>query len=403
MARPNKSNKPAVAFYDLTGCNGCLLSFLFNEEELLDLAAHIDIKAFRFVKEIKDDKQLDIAFVEGLVASNDDLDILKSVRSRAKVLVAFGSCACTGCIPAYRNFIDPSKYSGLVYEKLKELRDMPATPIKDYVTVDHYIPGCPPDKKQVLNFIKDVLLGKTPVDYDKPVCFECRLNQNRCLLDDGKMCLGPITRGGCDSICTNGGLECWGCRGPTPDANIPLIIKLLEEKGFTKEHIKQRLRTFAGLMIEKPPKQKMVKPVKIRPKKDKAKKKPAKKMKKHDKKMKKHDKKMKKHDKKMKKHAKKLKRPKKARKGKKASKVKKTKRKAKSHPSRKKALKKRVKKKPARRNAKKNAVKKKTKKTPANKKTCVKNKVKNKAPKKVAPKKPKKPASFFSRMKLKKK
>lgn len=392
MARQKKNTKPAVGFYDLTGCNGCLLSFLFNEEELLDLAAHIDIKAFRFVKDIKDDKQLDIAFVEGLVASNDDLDILKSVRSRTKVLVALGTCACTGCIPAYRNFIDPSKYSGLVYDKLKELRDTPATPINDHVMVDYYIPGCPPDKKQILSFIKDVLLGKRPQEYDKPVCFECRLNQNRCLLDDGKMCLGPITRGGCDSICTNGGLECWGCRGPTPDANIPLMIKLLEEKGFTKEHIKQRLRTFAGLMIEKPPKQKMVKPVKIRPKKEKAKKKPAKMINMHAKKIRKPKKPKK---------VKKLKKAKKSGKAKKARKVKKAKKKPAKKKAKKKA-KKNLSKKPANNNARKTAVKKKAKKTPAKKKTGVKNKVKHRAPAKVAPKKPK-AASFLSRMKLKKK
>jgi coenzyme F420-reducing hydrogenase gamma subunit len=203
-----KSAKPAVAFYDLTGCQGCVLSFLFNEDELLDLAKHIDIKAFRFVKEQKEEKQFDIVFVEGLVASKNDLEVLKSLREKTKVLIALGACACTGCIPAYRNFVDASKYAYLVYEKVKEIKDVPATPINEHVQVDYFIPGCPPDKKQIAKFVKDVLLGKNPYDYDRPVCFECRLNENRCLLDEGKMCLGPITRGGCDSICTNGKLEC---------------------------------------------------------------------------------------------------------------------------------------------------------------------------------------------------
>ncbi|MBW2971791.1 hypothetical protein KY359_02030 [Candidatus Woesearchaeota archaeon] len=282
--KANKSTKPVVAFYDLTGCQGCVLTFLFNEDELLDLAGQVDIKAFRFAKGAKDESRFDLVFVEGLVANNSDLEVLKAIREKTNTLVALGACACTGCIPAYRNFIDTSKYASLVYEKVQEIRDQPATPISEHVHVDYFIPGCPPDKKQIASFIKDALLGKTPKDYDKPVCFECRLNENRCLLDNGRMCLGPITRGGCDSICTNGKLECWGCRGPTPDANIPLMIKLLEKKGFTKEHIKQRLRTFAGMQMEKPP-LKTVKPKKEKkkPKKEKKikkEKKPAKKAKK---------------------------------------------------------------------------------------------------------------------------
>ncbi|MBW2964701.1 hypothetical protein KY363_04540 [Candidatus Woesearchaeota archaeon] len=251
MANATKT-KPAIGFYDLTGCQGCQLSILFNEPEVLDLISHIDIKAFRFVKGAKDEKQFDIVFIEGLVACQKDMEILKSLREKTKILVALGSCACTGCIPAYRNFIDSSKYAYLVYERVPEAKDVPATPISEHVKVDYFIPGCPPDKKQIAKFIKDILQGKNPYDYDRPVCFECRLNQNRCLLDDGKMCLGPITRGGCESVCTNGKLECWGCRGPMPDANLQLMSKLLEQKGFAKEHIKQRLRTFAGMMMEKP-------------------------------------------------------------------------------------------------------------------------------------------------------
>jgi len=261
-----EKKKPVVGFFDLTGCNGCLLSFLFNEDELLDLAKQVDIVNFRFFTEKKEDTHFDLVFVEGLVAANDDLERLKKLREKTDKLVAFGACACTGCVPAYRNFIDQSKYAYLVYEKAKEISDLPPQPIGDHIKVDFFIPGCPPDKKQIATFIKDILLGKRPYDYDKPVCFECRLNENRCLLDDKKMCFGPITRGGCNSVCTNGKFECWGCRGPTPDADIPLMIRLLEQKGFTKEHIKQRLRTFSGMPIEKPQNLKVVKPQKIKKK-----------------------------------------------------------------------------------------------------------------------------------------
>jgi sulfhydrogenase subunit delta len=244
--------RPIVGFYDLAGCNGCLLSVLFNEDELLDLTKLVDIRTFRFIKEIKEEKQFDMVFVEGLVACNNDLDVLKALRARSKTLVALGACACTGCIPAMRNFIDQSRYAYLVYERAGEIKDQPPTPISNHVQVDYSIPGCPPSKRQIAAFIKDVALGKKPYDYDRPVCFECRLNENRCLLDDGKMCLGPMTRGGCDSVCTNAKFECWGCRGPMPDANPQLMAKLLEQKGYSKEQVRQRMRTFSGMLLEKP-------------------------------------------------------------------------------------------------------------------------------------------------------
>ena len=99
--------------------------------------------------------------------------------------------------------------------------------------------------------VKDIALGKIPKAHDKPVCYECKLNKNECLLDKDKICFGPITRGNCNAICPNGGLECWGCRGPTDDANIDEMINILKEKGIEHEHIEDRLKTFMGLKLPK--------------------------------------------------------------------------------------------------------------------------------------------------------
>jgi coenzyme F420-reducing hydrogenase gamma subunit len=256
-----KPIKPQVAFFDLTGCNGCLLSVLFNEDEILQVASQIDIKTFRFITDVKN-QEYDIAFVEGLVATNKDLEVLEEIRKKAKVLIALGACACTGCIPATRNFTDPERYVPALYEKIKELGELQPLPIDNYVKVDYYVPGCPPSGKQLMTFIKDLLLSKVPYEYDRPVCFECKLAENRCLLKDGKMCLGTITKGGCDAVCTSSKYECWGCRGPTTDANIDLLRKFFEEKGFTKDQVKTRLRTFMGLKIEGKPEWKVLKPLK---------------------------------------------------------------------------------------------------------------------------------------------
>lgn len=241
--------RPVVGFYGITGCAGCLLSFIFNEEELLDAVSLIDLKAFPFIKKSNVKKKFDIIFLEGTVTTKGEVDIVSDLRARTKFLIALGACSCTGGVPAFRNFISDKTYKHLVYHKAIEISDLEPKPIDAYVKVDYYLPGCPPDKKEILNFIKGMISGKVPIPYDKPVCVECRFNKNRCLLDDGKLCLGPITRGNCNSVCTNGKLECWGCRGPTTDANVDRMIKLLEEKGFHIEHIRKRLKTFVGLKV----------------------------------------------------------------------------------------------------------------------------------------------------------
>jgi len=249
-----KREKLKIGVYAITGCYGCLLSIIFNEDELLDILELVNLKAFPFVKEVNADDKFDYIFMEGLVADKKDLETLKKLRKNSKHLVALGACSCTGCVPAYRQYTLKENYEHLLYKKQKELQDVKPTPIDDHVNVDYYIPGCPPDKKEILTFIKNVVIGKKPRTYESPVCIECRKNSNQCLLDLGKPCLGPITAGGCDSVCINGGFECWGCRGPTKDMNLDLMIKMLRDRGFDNKFIQDRLRTFVGLkmpMIEK--------------------------------------------------------------------------------------------------------------------------------------------------------
>lgn len=241
--------KLKIGFYGITGCAGCQLSVIFNEDELLSLIDLIDVRAFPFIKELNIEEKFDYVFIEGLVASNDDLDVIKKLRKKTKKLVALGACAHTGCVPAYRNFTLKKNYEHLLYKKMKRIKDIKPTPVDAHIEVDYTIPGCPPDKNEILTFIKDIVKGKEPKKYNNPVCVECRRNNNICLLDINKLCLGPITRGGCNSVCTNSGFECWGCRGLTDDADIKLMIDILKSKGYSKKVIKQRMQSFVGLKI----------------------------------------------------------------------------------------------------------------------------------------------------------
>ncbi|RJQ18153.1 NADH:ubiquinone oxidoreductase [Candidatus Woesearchaeota archaeon] len=249
-----KKEKLKIGVYGITGCAGCQLSVIFNEDEILDVVSLVDFKAFPFIKEVNLDQEFDYVFIEGLVADQEDLEVLEKIRKNTKFLVSLGACACTGCVPAYRQFSLKENYEHLLYKKVQDLEDIKPTPVDAHVKVDYYIPGCPPDKREIITFIKNVVMGKQPKPYESPVCVECRRNGNQCLLDLGKPCLGPITAGGCNSVCTNGGFECWGCRGPTKDMNLDLMINILKEKGFDEKFIQDRLRTFVGLklpMLEK--------------------------------------------------------------------------------------------------------------------------------------------------------
>jgi len=244
------SEKLKVGILDITGCNGCVLSVAFNEDQVLDIFNLVDVQAFRFVSDpVEENPEFDIVLMEGMVASPRDLEFLKEIRARTKVLVALGTCAHTGNIPAYRKWAPKENLARLQFEKTDDIADVEVTPLDAHVKVDATIPGCPPNKIEILEVIKNLVIGKGYRPYTMPVCVECRRNNNMCLLEVNKPCLGPITTGGCFAICVNAGLECWGCRGQTADANLDAFMKMLEGKGFKRDFIIERMRTFVGLKI----------------------------------------------------------------------------------------------------------------------------------------------------------
>jgi sulfhydrogenase subunit delta len=244
--------KPKVGFYDVTGCQGCLLSVIFNEEEILDIVNAVDIKEFRFIMKEKYDGPLDICFIEGTIVNKEDKERVKKLRERSKIVIALGTCACHGDIPSLRKFTDEKELEYLKYEKKHEgMEDIgKPQPITAVIKVEYCVPGCPPDRKEIKKFVKELLLGKEFRNYPDPVCRECRLFENGCLLDYQKICLGPLTRGGCGAVCTEGGFECYGCRGITDDANFQEYFKLMGEKKINLRSVKKRMDTFIGLEVE---------------------------------------------------------------------------------------------------------------------------------------------------------
>ena len=245
--KPTK--KPTVGFYGISGCTGCLLTVLYEKcfTRLIEL---VDIKAFPFIQEKNYEGKLDYIFIEGTVCFDEDIVMLNKLRERTDKLVALGSCACFGCVPSMKNFHDQDKIKSFVYPRHNNLKETAPTPLDRHVKVDYRLPQCPPDKDEILEFIECIVTGREFKPYTSPVCVECRAKGNPCLLEQGKICLGPVTNGGCGALCPSNNVTCYGCRGPCKDANIKAFLDMLKKKGFTAKDMRDKMETFAGLAFE---------------------------------------------------------------------------------------------------------------------------------------------------------
>ncbi len=238
--------RPRVAFFELSSCEGCQLQIINNEAHLLDFLSLVTVVNFREAMTEKSD-EYDIAFVEGSVTRADEIERLAKIRKNAKVLIAFGSCACFGGVTQLKNrFKDPAWVKKQVYGDHPVQTSDTARPLEDFVAIDLRIYGCPVKKEEVEKIVTNVILGRSVVQPKYPVCMECKENENLCLYDLGEPCLGPVTRGGCDSWCPNSRFGCWGCRGPAEDANVAQLQVIMKQYGFTEETLLDRLECFGG-------------------------------------------------------------------------------------------------------------------------------------------------------------
>lgn len=238
--------KLKIGIFGVSGCAGCLLQFPFSPE-FQEIANLVDIKSFPLIKEDKYTGDFDYVFIEGTVCFDEDIIILNELRKRAKYIVALGTCAVFGGVPTIKDFQNQEITMKIVYPKYNHLKSTDPEPIDKHIKVDYYIPECPPNKKEIFEFIKDIALNRKIIRYSDPVCFECRRKSNHCLLEDGKLCLGPVTSGGCDAICPSNKVTCYGCRGPCKSANFRAFVNMMKEKGYNEEEIQEKMETFAGL------------------------------------------------------------------------------------------------------------------------------------------------------------
>jgi coenzyme F420-reducing hydrogenase gamma subunit len=246
--------KPTVAVYKFSSCDGCQLSILNLEDDLLALAASVDIAYFLEASSATKPGPYDIGLVEGSISTPEEAERIVAIRRQCTTLIALGTCATAGGIQALRNFGDAKALAASVYPHPEYLDALPtSTPIGAHVPVDLELWGCPVNKHQVLEVIQALLQRRRPQLPATSVCAECKRNGTTCVIvADGVPCLGPITQSGCGALCPGVRRGCYGCFGPLPEAEIESMVPILQavqrfdgEAGLLLRHISGYAPAFA--------------------------------------------------------------------------------------------------------------------------------------------------------------
>lgn len=240
--------KPKIAVHKFSSCDGCQLSILNLEDELLELASAVDIAYFLEASSAPRPGPYDISLVEGSVSTPDEAERIQRIRRDSSLLIALGTCATAGGVQALRNFADKDEFATAVYPHPEYLETLDSsTPIADHVAVDMELWGCPVNKGQLLEVVAALLQKRRPTLPKTAVCAECKRNGTICVMvSNGLPCLGPVTQSGCGAICPAKGRGCYGCFGPLPEAQIEAIVPVLKGHQRYPGEAARLFRTISG-------------------------------------------------------------------------------------------------------------------------------------------------------------
>ncbi|TDX31100.1 coenzyme F420-reducing hydrogenase gamma subunit [Modicisalibacter xianhensis] len=244
MAVPGRT--PRLAVWKFASCDGCQLTLLDCEDELLGIAAAVEIAYFPEATRGVIRGHYDLSLVEGSITTPHDAERIHEVRRRSTHLVTIGACATAGGIQGLRNFADVAEYSSVVYARPDYIETLAtSTPIAAHVPVDFELRGCPIAKSQLIEVITAFLAGRRPVTPSHSVCIECKLKGNVCVMvAHGTPCLGPVTHAGCGALCPSYHRGCYGCYGPMETPNPAPLSQALTELGMGKRDLQRVYRNF---------------------------------------------------------------------------------------------------------------------------------------------------------------
>ncbi len=225
--------KPRLAVFKFASCDGCQLSLLDCEDELLAVAGQIEIAHFPEATRASVRGPYDLVLIEGSVTTPSDAQRIRKIRKQARHLVTIGACATAGGIQALRNFADIEEYVRTVYASPQNIATLASsTAIADHVAVDYELRGCPINKHQLLEVIGAFLAGRRPQIEDASVCLECKRSGRVCVMvAHGTPCLGPVTHAGCGALCPGYARGCYGCYGPQQTTNTAGLNRRLRQLG----------------------------------------------------------------------------------------------------------------------------------------------------------------------------
>lgn len=238
--------RPKLAVFKFASCDGCQLSLLDCEDELLAVAGAVSIDNFLEASRAVGRGPWDLVLVEGSITTPHDAERIHRVRRSAKFLVTIGACATAGGIQALRNFADVAEFARAVYASPQYLEVLgKSTPIRDHVFVDFELRGCPIRKEQLLEVASAFLAGRKPVTPASSVCLECKREGTPCVMvSRGTPCLGPVTQAGCGALCPSFARGCYACFGPMESPNTASLATLWSGLGVSPADIGRAFRSF---------------------------------------------------------------------------------------------------------------------------------------------------------------
>jgi coenzyme F420-reducing hydrogenase gamma subunit len=241
-----KRRKPTLAIWKFASCDGCQLSLLDCEDELLEVASLVEIANFAEASRAVQRGPYDLSLVEGSITTSHDAERIHQVRRASKRLVTIGACATAGGIQSLKNFKNVKEFVSIVYASPEYISTLnKSTPIADHVFVDYELRGCPINKQQLLEVVAAYLHGRKPAIPNYGVCVECKRRGTVCItVATGAPCLGPVTHAGCDALCPSFARGCFGCYGPKGTPNTTALAGLWASQGMRRLDIVRAFRSF---------------------------------------------------------------------------------------------------------------------------------------------------------------
>jgi len=240
------TRKPTLAVWKFASCDGCQLSLLDLEDELLVIAGAVEIAEFHEATSRNVAGPYDVSLVEGSITTAHDAERIQQVRRSSGTLITIGACATSGGVQALRNFADVEEFTRIVYASPQYISTLEtSTPIAAHVKVDFELHGCPINKRQLLEVVGAFLHGRRPNIPSTSVCTECKARGTVCVtVAHGTPCLGPVTHAGCGALCPAYNRGCYGCFGPMETPNTAALVPVLRRDGLDQRDVGRVFQTF---------------------------------------------------------------------------------------------------------------------------------------------------------------